>query len=875
MSGSRLRRLRAMRREEVAFRTRAAARVHIDRLAFMARRPRWNRRDLRGVLASYVLDDEIRGAIRRSDWGDVQRGLERAIGSRPSRFVLDPTMAAPIRAEIRRRWPSAASDAREAADRMLRGQYDLLGYSGLRIATADTAIDWHLDPVSGLRAPRTFWADVPYLDAAIGDHKVVWELNRHQHWLALGRALWLTGDPRYASEIVSQLRSWMAANPPLAGINWASMLELAFRCLSWLSALHLLLGEPRGAADAAGARTPTATDSDEAWLVDMFLGMDRQLEHVADNLSTYFSPNTHLIGEALALYVVGLSLPELRRSARWIDVGRPVLLAQLRAQVGPDGGHAERSFHYHRYTHDFYLLALMVAERCGDDEAAAAFRDGVSRMAVFLREIADDTGRTPLVGDDDGGMLWPMAGRDPSDARDSLALAAAVLGRPDLAAWGPCEETIWLGWSGYADRIPDGSVRHAPIDADVKLTTFPHTGYAVARAGGDHLVFDAGPHGYLNCGHAHADALAVTLTIGGRALLVDPGTASYTVNPVLRDRMRRTANHNTLCVDGRSSSIPSGPFHWRSVADGRLHEGRGNPGFVWLEGSHDGYAPLRHRRSIVHAGDGWLFVDELLGDGEADAHLHWHFDPAWHLERKSDAVVLAHGSDDAAAWLLHDAAALAPMRGDEASGLGWYSPRYGALVRAWSVRTSRSGRAPLTMVTWIGGGTTAESVPALERLDVNRTNPSDGRVVAVRVRRAETVSATMLRPGAGTPADSHYEAAGYQTNACMLHYTVSDGRLASLAVAICTHARAMDGGLSLASDAHADLHLRIADGRLAIRAACPPPQLRVEGSALEGIREVTLNGRYAAGTGNGRLLTVSGADWPDGSTQTGMDLCVA
>ena len=93
----------------------------------------------------------------------------------------------------------------------------------------------------------------------------------------------------------------------------------------------------------------------------------------------------------------------------------------------PDGGHAERSTHYQRYTLDFYLLALMTARRAGDVDAARAFAGAATRLADFTRVIADDEGRLPLIGDDDGGMLWPLAGRECNDVRDSLAVAAVAL----------------------------------------------------------------------------------------------------------------------------------------------------------------------------------------------------------------------------------------------------------------------------------------------------------------------------------------------------------------------------------------------------------------------------------------------------------------
>jgi hypothetical protein len=88
--------------------------------------------------------------------------------------------------------------------------------------------------------------------------------------------------------------------------------------------------------------------------------------------------------------VCGRTLPELRASPRREKIGRDILIAEIDRQIGADGGHAERSTHYHRYTLDFYLLALLTAQRAGDAEAIAPFADAVTRLAEFTRTMADD-----------------------------------------------------------------------------------------------------------------------------------------------------------------------------------------------------------------------------------------------------------------------------------------------------------------------------------------------------------------------------------------------------------------------------------------------------------------------------------------------------
>ena len=617
------------------------------------------------------------------------------------------------------------------------------------------------------RWPRRFWSTVPYLDDECGDHKIVWELNRHQHWLRLGRAYWLTGESKYRARFVAELTGWLAENPPLIGINWASMLELGLRSLSWIWALNFFVTHGE---DAGADETP--------WTVDLLLALDRQLTHVEHNLSYYFSPNTHLLGEALALYVAGRSLPELDPDGRRAALGRRVLLTGIARQISPDGGHCERSTHYHRYTLDFYLLALVVATITGDP-AADELRSAVARLRAAARLLADDNGRIPLIGDDDGGELWPIVSASANDIRPSLVVAGALVEAADSVPGGIPEEAYWIlsqpTLSPLVDRLDRAPQPQAPHSG-----ALTDTGYYVSRSpAGDHVIIDGGPHGYLNAGHAHADALSLTLSLRGAPLLIDPGTACYTTDRELRDRMRSTALHNTLVLDGRSQSIPDGPFHWARTASSRVLRWRTNSAFDYFAGAHDGYGASEHRRHVLALhGDLLVVADLVSGPGSHEAAVHWHIDPSWSVRADGRRVDL----DSAAGQceLVVPSGRVEAFHADEATGLGWYAPVYGRLLPSTSIRVSAGGEAPLWIVS-VFGLDRGNRVHDVDFLPIERTAGTLLHGVGLRIRRERSCDDLMIAEPAGEEyghggSGATWRLGDIETDAHLLFCRTSGGR---------------------------------------------------------------------------------------------------
>jgi hypothetical protein len=181
-----------------------------------------------------------------------------------------------------------------------------------------------------------------------------------------------------------------------------------------------------------------------------------------------------------------------------------------------------------------------------------------------------------------------------------------LCGRPDFAfvADAPSADSVWLLGPDAADRI----AAVGKLAPRYLSRAFEEGGVYVMRDGwerdSNHLVIDCGPHGTMNCGHAHADALAFELALKGEPVFVDPGTFTYTVNPTERDAFRSSLAHNAATVDGEGSSEPNGPFHWRRVASANALAWRTQNGgrAAYFEGSHSGFehlpSPVHYRRAV-------------------------------------------------------------------------------------------------------------------------------------------------------------------------------------------------------------------------------------------------------------------------------------
>lgn len=533
---------------------------------------------------------------------------------------------------LRNRWPRATDDLISRAERIRSGKFDLLGYRNLQFGCP---VDWHLDPVACTRAPSTHWSRIRYLDSSkVGDHKVVWELNRHHHFVNLGQAYCLTREERFAQTFVEQIEGWMTSNPPKQGINWASNLEVALRSISWIWALHFF--EPSNTL-------PTSFKKRLLQLLSL------NGHHIETYLSTYFSPNTHLTGEALGLLYLGTAFPSLSSAKRWRELSWTILMRELERQVHPDGVYFERSSWYQAYTVDSYLHAMVLADFAGQTLPSQA-RSRIEAASDVLLYLTRSDGTVPLLGDDDGGRLLPLEVKPGADFTDTLALSAVLFERPDYCGIvGDAPPTLaWLfGEEGVRRYEGLGRCEPSPLSK-----VFLDGGWCVMRDGwnasASHMVINGGPRGAQRGAHAHADNLSFELSIAGSPILIDPGTYTY-VGPE-RNEFRGTAAHNTVTVNGKDSSAPRGLFQWERFAESNIVNWISTSRFDYFEGWHDGFSSrseaVLHWRSVLWIKDRyWLILDRITGEGSKRVTVNFHPAPDVELHRETKATMKLRHKD--------------------------------------------------------------------------------------------------------------------------------------------------------------------------------------------------------------------------------------
>lgn len=389
---------------------------------------------------------------------------------------------------------------------------------------------WNTDPHTGDRWPTGFHRRLDVFDIQRPtDVKLVWELSRLRHCVALAQAVAVLDDEQALQALAIDLADWRSRNPLGWTVNWTVGMEVALRAVNLICIDGVLLA---GERELPGREALVASLYQHGW----FLRRNLEIGDINGN---------HFLANAVGLLWLGVYFGEVGEGEEWLRQGVGMTLQAAREQVLEDGLDHEGSLPYHLLVSEMFLMALVAA-----GEHLREIEDSLCRLLDATVAFTDEQGRVPDLGDDDGGRVAAFADSSSGDGRRVLALGAALLKHPGAAQrsrGGACEDAVWLAG---ADRLAQSRALAAPLRRVVPIH-FSSAGLVVMNVGPGHrVVLDAGPTGFRGRGgHGHLDALSFVAWLDGELALRDSGTGSYTGDWRLRNELRGASAHNVVVID--------------------------------------------------------------------------------------------------------------------------------------------------------------------------------------------------------------------------------------------------------------------------------------------------------------------------------------
>ncbi|MDA8095098.1 MAG: alginate lyase family protein [Betaproteobacteria bacterium] len=465
-------------------------------------------------------------------------------------------------------------------------------------------------------------------------------------WNAPGRArLWLYNlhyfDDLNAADAECRaaaharlIARWIAENPPGKGVGWEPY-PLSLRIVNWVKWAACGHTLPPGSAHS----------------------LAQQARHLTQRLEYHLLGN-HLFANAKALVFAGAFFagPE---ADRWMRQGMEILVREVPEQILPDGGHFERSPMYHAIALEDMLDLVNLACACpgafaGWAQEIAVWRNTAAGMLRWLLLMCHPDGEVSFFNDAAMGIAPPPG--------ELIRYAR----RLDVPVAVPNDGVSWLNASGYVRVQKHGAV----LIADV------------APVGPDYLP-----------GHAHADVLSFELSVNGRRLLVNSGTSCY-AGGAQREWERSTAAHNTVELDGQSSSEVWASFRVARRAYPFDVEVAQSPDRIVIEGAHDGYRRLKgrpiHRRRWVLQSQRLEIDDRIEGRAQcAISRLYLHPETSV-FQRPGGGYVQTTGA--MARW--------EALGGEVSVRAAHWHPEFGLSLPSTRIETHMRGEQALFRLDW-------------------------------------------------------------------------------------------------------------------------------------------------------------------------------
>lgn len=454
-------------------------------------------------------------------------------------------------------------------------------------------IDWSRDFRSGYRwSERTASENIRYGHLPGVDIKMPWELGRLQHLPVLALAFLKTKDKKYITAFVDHICDFVATQTPGFGVQWRCTMDVGIRIANILLAFDLLKADQVEFSERF-EQVLTQTTFDHA-------------RHIATHLEWHEKyRGNHFLANIVGLLVASSFLPASEESDLWLAYSIRSLKEEIIRQFDRHGANFEASTGYHRLSAEMAVWGailvrqiprvrwsrVMAIELDARDfpnvgampaEVGDFFSDDVIQrlfgMAEFLKATTRPDGEAILIGDHDSGRFFRLPGnwhveqevlvenqRDFSETMDVFnvlfgespttdagRVAAHLLSNP-LAKPETCVSNEDDFQSFPRRKMRQRYLLPLPVGIleQLEFHVYQEFGLVIWKSPKFYLSVRCGGVGQNgNGGHAHVDALSITLWVDGELLIEDPGTYVYSSSPKLRNVYRSALAHWSPQVAG-------------------------------------------------------------------------------------------------------------------------------------------------------------------------------------------------------------------------------------------------------------------------------------------------------------------------------------
>lgn len=487
-------------------------------------------------------------------------------------------------------------------------------------------LDWSLDFSSGYRWPKgklyRRYNEVNVANNA--DVKFPRELSRCHHFLNLGQAYLLTGDEKFTTAYIGQLRSWLKENPYKKSINWCCSMDIGIRAANWIHSLRMF---------------SKSTLINKEFLVEIFTSLYLHSRYIYENPEKNRAYNhNHYLSDLSGQILMGLLFEkqDLKESRLWRDNGIYELFREIRIQILPTGFTYERSTNYHRLVTELISYTIILLKN-NEIEVPQDILFRVKKMFEVLPEYLFLNGQAPVIGDQDNGRFLPFFPYNVNYHQYLLNIAVALFENPILQNIRATEklDVLFLFGQKGVNKLQ----KFKPTKTIVQSKSFPDAGFYTLRS---NSVFVFINHSGLshynevtgNGTHTHADLLSFIYAYNGVPFLIDPGSYVYSSNPKERMKFRSTGMHNTVTIDNFNQNELEEHVLWSMKRDAlpTVHSWIVGEQKDVFEGSHNGFErlkdPVAHIRrfELDKKSDQVIITDTIRCSDMHEVKCHFHFD---------------------------------------------------------------------------------------------------------------------------------------------------------------------------------------------------------------------------------------------------------